>query len=79
MAKATYTLRKLETAPYDKRVVARQISGGVVSYKDLSKHLSDLADSADNAEEITVTLEEEEEEATEEVEEEATEEPAAEA
>jgi len=76
MAKATYNVRKLETAPYDKRVVARQISGGSVSYKDLSKHLSDLADSADNAEEITVTLEEEEEEV---VEEEATEEPAAEA
>lgn len=74
MAKATYNIRKLETAPYDKRVVARQISGGSVSYKDLSKHLSDLDDSADNAEEITVTLEEEEV-----VEEEATEEPAAEA
>mgnify|MGYP006136774319 CR=1 FL=1 len=77
MAKATHNIRKLETAPFDKRVVARQISGGSVSYKDLSKHLSDLADSADNAEEITVTLEEEEEEEV--VEEEAAEEPAAEA
>ncbi len=62
MAKASYNVRKLETAAFDRRVVERQLSGGRVSHKDLTKHLKDLSDSSDNAEEITVTLEEEEEE-----------------
>ena len=62
MAKASYNVRKLETAPFDRRVVERQLSAGRVSHKDLTTHLKDLRDSSDNAEEITVTLEEEEEE-----------------
>ncbi len=73
MAKASYNVRKLETDPFDSRVIARQISAGTLSHQDLSKHLKGLDDSADNAEEITVTLEEEpEEEAAEEADEEVT-------
>ncbi|MBJ93807.1 MAG: hypothetical protein CMP23_04945 [Rickettsiales bacterium] len=60
MAKATYSVRKLETAPFDKRVVERHISAGSIGHKDLAKHLKELDDSADNSEEITVSLEEEE-------------------
>ncbi len=62
MSKAAFTSRKLETAPFDTRVVARQLSSGLISHKDLAKHLKGVEDSSDNAETITVTLAEEEEE-----------------
>jgi len=84
MSKAEYTLRKLETATYDTRVIARQIGDGRISHDDVAKHLKGLEDSSDNAEEITVTLADDEDEAAEEggeetVEEEATEDAGSEA
>jgi hypothetical protein len=84
MSKAAYTLRKLETATYDTRVIARQIVDGRISHDDVAKHLEDLEDSSDNAEEIMVTLADDEDEAAEEggeetVEEEATEDDGGEA
>ncbi len=79
MANSSYNVRKLETAAFDRRVVERQLAGGRVSHKELAKHLKDLSDSSDNAEEITVTLEEEEEEAADEAGEEASEEASEEA
>ena len=56
MSKAEFTSRKLETAPFDTRVIARQLSSGLISPKDLAKHLKGIDDSSDNAETITVTL-----------------------
>lgn len=36
----------------DKRLVERNIHKGLISRKDFEKHLKDLPDSADNAEEV---------------------------
>ena len=63
MSKASYNIRKLETAAFDTRVVARQIGKGRVTHAELAKHLKGLDDSSDNAEEVMVTLLDDEEEA----------------
>ena len=62
MSKAEFTSRKLETAPFDTRVIARQLSNGLISPKALAKHLKGIEDSSDNAEMITVTLADDEDE-----------------
>jgi len=79
MSKASFNLRKLETATYDTRVVERQIGSGRISRADVAKHLSKLEDSSDNAEEIMVTLADDEEETAEEAGEETAEEAGEEA
>jgi hypothetical protein len=65
MSNAEFIIRKLETTAFDSRVVARQLASGRITPKELTKHLKGLADSADNAEEITVTLADEEEDEAE--------------
>ncbi len=59
MAKPAFEVTKLECDAFDIRVVERQIVAGRVSRKDLEKHLADLPDEADNAEEIIVGIGEE--------------------
>ena len=56
MAQDTFPINRLQCDAYDIRVVDRHIKAGRVTRQDLAKHLMDLPDSADNADEFTVVL-----------------------
>ncbi len=62
MAKPAFTVKKLECDAFDNRVVERHIARGRVSRAEAAKHLANLPDEADNAEEITVSLDDSAEE-----------------
>ena len=65
MAQPAYVIKKLECDAFDSRVVQRQIASGRTTREAYKSHLDGLADSADEGETITVTLEEEEDEGAE--------------
>jgi len=61
MSKLAYEIKKLECLPFDRRVVERNLTTGVVSRKDYEKHVHALKDLIDESEEFQVTVGPEEE------------------
>ena len=51
-----FPIKRLICDPFDNRVRERQLKLGIVSPAELEKHIADLPDSADDAEEFTVYL-----------------------
>ncbi len=51
-----FPIKRLICDPYDSRVRERQLKLGIVTTKQLNKHIKTLPDSADNADEFTVYL-----------------------
>ncbi len=58
-----FPIKPLICDPYDNRVRERQLKLGIVTHKQLDKHIKTLPDDADNGEEFTVYLGEGPEEA----------------
>lgn len=65
MAQDSFPINRLRCDAFDIRVVDRHIKAGRVTRQDLAKHLETLPDYADNADEFTVVLGEDDEEAVE--------------
>ena len=51
-----FPIKRLICDPYDNRVRERQLKRGNVTLDLLAKHIAELPDSADNADEFTVFL-----------------------
>ncbi len=56
MAKAPFTVNKLETNLFDSRLVSRNIAKGVLSPAAYKKHVEGLSDLSSEAETIEVVL-----------------------
>ena len=65
MAKPAYTIKQLEPDNYDARLVERHLGDGRISAQELRGHLDKLPDLGDNAEEFTVALGDDPEDADE--------------